>query len=80
MAENEEELKSLLISVKEQSEKAGFEIHHSKNKDDGIWFHHFIANKWGKNENSRFSWAPKSLWMVTAVIKLKYDCYLEEKL
>ena len=50
MAENEEELKSLLTKVKEESEKVG--LKHSKNKDHGIWSHHFIANRWGNNENS----------------------------
>ena len=36
--------------------------------------HHFMANMWGVNG------APKSLWMVTAAIKLKYACFLEERL
>ena len=41
-----------------------------------------MANRWGNNGNSDrlFSWAPKSLWMVTAAMKLKDDCSLEEKL
>ena len=43
MAESEEELKSLLMKVKEESETVGLE--HSKNEDDGIWFHHFMANR-----------------------------------
>ena len=47
MAESEEELKSLLMKVKEESEKAG-----SKNKDRDIQSHHFMANRWGNNENS----------------------------
>ena len=40
------------------------------------------ANRWGNNGNSDrlFSWAPKSLQMVTAAMKLKDICYLEEKL
>ena len=52
MAEYEEELKSLLMKVKEESEKNWFKIQYSKNKDHGIWSHHFLANRWGNNENS----------------------------
>ena len=48
MAESKKELKSLLMKVKEESEKN----QHSKNEDLGIWFHHFMVNRWGKNENS----------------------------
>ena len=44
MAENEEELKSLLIKVKEESEKAGLK-QHSKNEDHGIQVYHFMANR-----------------------------------
>ena len=46
---------------------------HSKNKDHGIWSHHFMASRWGNNGNSKslFSWAPKSLRMVTAMMELK---------
>ena len=44
------ELKSLL-KVKEESEKVG-KTQHSKNKDHGIWFHHFMANRWGNSINS----------------------------
>ena len=45
MAENEEELKSLLMKVKEESEKAGLTLSIQKNEDHGIQFHHFIANR-----------------------------------
>ena len=40
-----------------------------------------MTNKWGNNGNGErlFSWAPKSLQMVTAAIKLKDACFLEEK-
>ena len=48
MAESEEELKSLLMKVKEESEKT----QHSKNEDHGIWSHHFMANRWGNSGNS----------------------------
>ena len=43
MAESEEELKSLLMKVKEESEKSWLKTQHSKNKDHGIWSHHFMA-------------------------------------
>ena len=46
MAEGEEELKSLLMKVKEESEKAGLKQNH------GIWSHHFMANRWENNGNS----------------------------
>ena len=49
-AESEEELKSLLMKVKEESEKAGFQ--NSENKDLDIWSNHFMANRWGNNANS----------------------------
>ena len=82
MAESEEELKSLLMKVKEECEKNCLKTQHSKNKDHGIRSHHFMANRWGNNGNSDrlFSWAPKSLQMVTATMKLKDACSLEEKL
>ena len=51
MAESEEELKSLLMKVKEESEKIG-KAQHSENEDHGIWSHHFMANRWGDNGNS----------------------------
>ena len=46
MAESEEELKSLLMKVKEENEKSWLKAQHSKNKDHGIWSHHFMANRW----------------------------------
>ena len=52
MAESEDELKNLLMRVKEDSEKGGFKTQHSKNEDHGIQSHHFLANKWGKSRNS----------------------------
>ena len=49
MAENEEELKTLLMKVKEESEKVGLKLtQHSENEDHGIRPHHFMANRWGK--------------------------------
>ena len=51
IAEIEEELKSLLMKVKEESESR-LKTQHSKNEDHGIQSHHFMANRWGNNENS----------------------------
>jgi len=73
MAESEEELKSLLMKVKEESEKAGLKLNIQKAKS---W--HPVpslhANTWGNNRNSDktlFSWALKSLQMVTAAFALE---------
>ena len=52
MAESEEELKSLLMKVKEESEKVELKAQHSENKDHGIRSHHFMANRWGNSGNS----------------------------
>ena len=52
MAENEEELKSLLMSEKEENEEAGLKLIIIKNQDHGFWSHHFMANKWGNNGKS----------------------------
>ena len=56
MAESEEELKSCLIRVKEESKKDSLKLNIWKEDDHGIWSHHFMANRWGKSRNSgRFS-------------------------
>ena len=47
MAESEEELKSLLIKVKEESERSWLKAQHLENEDHGIQSHHFMANRWG---------------------------------
>ena len=52
MAESEEELKSLLMKVKEESEEAGLQLNIHKKEDRGILSHHFMANTWGNNGNS----------------------------
>ena len=52
MAESEEELKSLLMKVKEESEKVGLKLNIQKTKDHGIWSHHFMGNRWGNSGNS----------------------------
>ena len=46
MTESEEELKSLLMKVKEESEKVGLKLNIQKH---GIWSHHFMAIRWGNN-------------------------------
>ena len=68
------------MKKKEESVKVGFKLNIQKTK---IWFHHFIANRWGNSGNSDrlyFLGAPKSLQMVIAAMKLKDACSLEEKL
>ena len=80
MVESEEELKSLLMKVKEESDKVGSKLNIQKTK---IWSHHFMGNRWGNSGNSvrlHFFWAPKSLQMVIAAMKLKESYSLEEKL
>ena len=52
MAESKGELKSLLMKEKKESEKAGLKLNIQKNEDNGIWSHHFMANRWGNNGNS----------------------------
>ena len=81
MAESEEELKSLLMKVKEESEKAGLKLNMQKMKSMALVLS-LHGQKIGKSVNSQtlFSWAPKSLQMVTAVMKLKDACSLEENL
>ena len=69
MAESEEELKSLLMKMKVESEKSWPEAQHTENEDHGILSHHLIGNRWGNSGNSvrLYFWgAPKSLQMVTA--------------
>ena len=73
-----EELKSLLIRVKEESEKVGLKLNIQKTK---IMASSPIT-RWqidGKTMTDFIFWAPKSLQMVTAAKKLKDTCYLEEK-
>ena len=82
MAESEEKLKSLLMRVKEESEKAGLKLNIQETK---IMASHPIISwqidgKAMKQWQTLFSWAPKSLQMVTATMKLKDACSLEEKL
>ena len=80
MAESEEELKSLLMKVKEESGKSWFKAQHSENEDHGIWSHHFMGNRWGNSVRLYFFWAQKSLKIVTAAMKLKDAFSLEGQL
>ena len=52
MAEREEEPKSLLMKVKEESGKSWLKAQHSENENHGIWSHHFMGNRWGNSGNS----------------------------
>ena len=49
MAESEEELTSLLLKVKEESEKVGLKLNIQKMKIMAIWSHHFMGNRWGNS-------------------------------
>ena len=82
MAESEEELKSLLMKVKQESEKFGLKLNTQKTKIMASSPITSWQKKWGNSGNSdRLPfWAPKSLQMVTAAMKLKDTCSLEEKL
>ena len=82
VAESEEELKSLLMKVKDEHEKAGFKLNMQKTKIMNLvpsLHGKYMGEKW-KYWQILFSWAPKSLWMMTAAMKLKDACSLEEKL
>ena len=52
MAESKEELKSLLLKVKEESEKVVLKLNIQESEDHGILSHYFKANRWGKNRIS----------------------------
>ena len=82
MAESEEELKSLLMKVKEESEKVGLKLNVQKTKlmassPITSWQ---IDGETVETVTRLFSWVPKSLQMVTAAMKLKDACSLEGKL
>ena len=82
LAESEEELKNLLMKVKEESEKAGLKLNIQKTKimaSGPITSWQIDREKW-KQWQTLFSWALESLWMVTAAMKLKDDWSLEEKI
>ena len=82
MAESEEELKSLLMKVKEESEKVGLKLNIQKTKTmaSGPITSWQIDRETRKQCQTLFFWAPKSLQMVTAAMKLKDAYSLEGKL
>ena len=82
MAESEEELKSLLVKLKEESEKVGLKLNSQKTKIMAsgpitLWQ---IDRETMETVTDLFSWASKSLCMVTAAMELKDTCSLEGKL
>ena len=82
MAESEEELKRLLMKVKEESGKVGLKLNVQKTEimaSSPITSWQIDGEQW-KQCQTLFFWAPKSLQMVTAAMKLKDACSLEEKL
>ena len=82
MAESEEELKSLLMKVKEESEKTALKLHIQKAKtmaSGPITSWQMMGKQW-KQWLTLFWGAPKSLQMIIAAMKLKDTCSLEEKL
>ena len=82
MAESEEEIKSLLMKVKEKSEKVDLKLNIQKTKimASGPITSWQIDGDTMETVRDFISWAPKSLQIVTAAMKLKDPCSLEEKL
>ena len=82
MAESEEELKSLLMKLKEESEKVGLKLNIQKTKimASGPITSWKIDGETLETVSDILLGAPKSLQMVTAAMKLKDICFLEEKL
>ena len=81
MAESEEELKSLLMKVKEEREKVGLKLNIQKTEimASGPTTSWQMGKQWKQCQTS-FFWAPKSLQMVIAAMKLKDAYSLEGKL
>ena len=81
MAESKKELKSLLMKVKVESEKADLKLNIPKTKimASGPITSWQIEGEKVETAQILFSWAPKSLQMVIAAMKLKDTCSLEEK-
>ena len=80
MAESEEELKSLLMKVKEESEEVGLKVNIQKTKNLVPSLHGKKMGKQWKQWLTLFWGSPKSLQMMIAAMKLKDACSLEEKL
>ena len=82
MAESKKELKSFFMKVKEESEKVGLKLNIQKTKimaSGPITSWQIVGTQW-KQWETLFLWAPKSLQMVTAAMKLKDAYSLEGKL
>ena len=82
MAENEEELKSLLMRVKDERKNAGLKLSIQKTKiraSSSITSWQIDGGKWKQCQIS-YAWDPKSMCTMTAAAKLKDACSLEEKL
>ena len=82
MGESKEELKMLLMKVKEESQKAGLKLNIQKTKimASGPTTSWQIHGETMETVTDFISWAPKSQQMLTAAMKLKDACSLEEKL
>ena len=82
MAESEEELKSFLIKVKDESEKFGLKLNIQKTKimASGPITSWQVDGETMETVKDFIFWAPKSLQIVTAAVKLKHACSLEGKL
>ena len=81
MAESEEELKSLVMKVKEESEKVGLKLNIQKPKIMAFSpITSWQIDKETMETENLFSWVPNSLQMLTAAMKLKHTYSLEEKL
>ena len=82
MAESEEELRSLLMKVKEESEKVGLMVNTQKTKimASGPIISWQIAGETMETVSDFIFWGSKSLWTVTAAMKLKDTYSLEGKL
>ena len=82
MAKSEEELKSLLMKVKDESKKVGLKLNIQKTKImvSGPITSRQIDGETMEAVTDFIFWAPKSLQMVTSAMKLKDACFLEEKL
>ena len=83
MAESEEEIKSLLMKVKEESEKVGLKLNIQKTKimaSGPITSWQIDVETMETVTEFLFSWDPKSLQMVTAAMKFKDTCSVDEKL
>ena len=72
-AESEEEIKSLLTRVNEESGKTWLKTQHSKNEDHGLQSHHFMANRWGNDGNS-------DRLFILGGSKITADCYCSHEI